>query len=217
MKTILGIIIPTYDSLDTLKVLLRNIEDYTTGDYTTYVIEDGQKQDTIDYLKTKNIKLITHETNKGVAVSWNDGLREAKKDGCTHFAVLNDDIELPAGWWEDCQEAFKDNKIHLIGLNQDCPIPLTGWFFILDVHCLDNVGYFDEQFAPYCGEDDDYFIRYKRSGYKFAKVNINVFHHGSHTINKLRSNNLREVKTVQIENWHRLLRKYPNIKRMAQN
>lgn len=215
----LGIIIPTYDSLDTLKVLLGNICDYTDREYMVYIIEDGQKQETIDWLKEqKDISVIYHEKNKGVSPSWNDGLRQAQKDNCTHFAFINDDVEVPQNWWSDCRKVFEDYPIHLLSL--DCSrMPLqykfdsshiSGWFFIIDRVCVEKVGYFDEQFAPFCAEDDDYFERYKKTDLKRGMVDIKIFHHGSNTLKKLDPKAFWKVKQ---ENWHKFRAKYPD-KRM---
>lgn len=213
MNIKLGIIIPTYDSLDTLQVLIKNIFDYTDGDYQIYVVEDGQKQETIDWLETQDkIKKIYHKENKGVAPSWNDGIKVAEEDGCTHFAIFNDDIEIPENWWKDCRIKF-DGSVHLVTHVSDVKtryifisLHISGWFFIIDKFCLEKIGYFDEQFAPFCSEDDDYFERYKQSGMKRAIVNIDIFHHGSKTLKKL-DHNL--FITTKKENWRKYRQKYP--------
>jgi len=213
----LGIIIPTYDSLDTLKVLIKNIFDYTGGEYQIYVVEDGQKQETIDYLKTQKVKAIFHQENKGVAPSWNDGLREAIKDNCDYFAFFNDDIELPPNWWDACQKEFskmyagQTSPTHAVCLAEfvNNTIPLTGWFFILDKYCVDEVGFFDEQFVPYCAEDEDYYFRMEKKGICLCRIeNLNVFHHGSHTLNKLRQIDLNKVEENRKNNWIRLQKKH---------
>ena len=83
----LSVIIPTYNSLDTLKPLVKSLDN-------VYVVEDGQRKETVDWLKKRD-KVIYHKENKGVATSWNDGIRQAYKDGSTYFAVFNDDIVVP--------------------------------------------------------------------------------------------------------------------------
>lgn len=218
MNIKLGIIIPTYDSLDTLRVLLKNIQDYTDGEYTVFVVEDGQKKETIEFLQTQRVVSLLHATNKGVSPSWNDGLKAAEKEGCTHFAFFNDDIEIPPDWWSKCRAMFEDKKIHLLSL---VPHPdkigypfdslhMTGWFFIIDRECLKRVGYFDEQFAPFCAEDDDYFERFKRSGLLRGQIELDVFHHHSRTLKKIPGEVFQRVKR---ENWLKFRKKYPN-KRM---
>lgn len=212
MSIKLGIIIPTYNSLDTLKVLVKNIRDYTE-DYNLYVIEDGQRKMTINWLKKqKDIKSIFNEENKGVAVSWNIGLKAAEKDGCTHFAVFNDDIEIPAGWWDLCQTGFDRDGVHMVCQRKGLKPIMTGYFFIIDQFCLDNVGYFDENIRPFMVEDIDYEIRYKDKGYKIAMANIGVFHHQSRTINKLLNKKKNEVKSICSKNWDYVREKHGNDK-----
>ena len=126
MNIKLAVIIPTYDNLEMLKPLVTQLEGFNV-----YVIEDGQRKETTNWLKTQRVKSILHTENMGVAVSWNDGLREALKDGCTHFAIINDDVVLPKNWWEDCRKEFENKKVHLVSLN------FSGWFFIIDKECVD--------------------------------------------------------------------------------
>ena len=201
METKLGIIIPTYNSLATLKTLVNNIFDYTDGDYQVYIIEDGQKKETIKWLKKQPVKAILNKKNLGVAGSWNKGLREAEKEGCTHFAILNDDIEISGKWWD---AGYFEKNIHLVCLDEPCPIPITGWFFIIDKWCIDNIGYFDEQFSPYYYEDYDYFIRLIYAGANFKKIKLPVKHIGGKTIGV---NN-----KVMKENWLKFRNKYPKIR-----
>jgi len=207
----LGIIIPTYNSLNTLKVLIKNIQDYTEN-YNLYVVEDGQKKETIDWLKENKINSIFNKKNKGVAGSWNVGLKKAIEDNCTHFAILNDDIELPAKWWEECKKAFDNKRVHLAFLDAPSPITITGWFFIIDKYCVDKVGYFDEDFYPYYAEDDDYFIRYKQAGLRYMQIGIDVFHHGSHTIEKL---DKKKSEGIRKSNLNKLVAKHDHIRRQA--
>lgn len=217
-KIQLGIIVPTYDSLDTLQVLIAQIYHRTTGVFHVIVVEDGQKPETIEWLKQSNhlcFHVVYHPENKGVSPSWNDGLRKAEELGCTHFAIFNDDIEIPENWWTDCLSVFEAKKANVVGLVDPCPTPLTGWFFILDKTCLEKVGYFDESFAPYMAEDDDYYYRIKESGVRFIRIGLKVFHHGSHTINKLWEKDPKYVKAVFDANWKKLRAKHPKIRLMA--
>lgn len=168
-----------------------------------YVIEDGQNKETISWLKRNEwITTIYHQENKGVAPSWNDGIRMALNHNCTHLAFINDDIELCPGWGGVC-----NLHVDMISLAQPSPYPLTGWFFILTKKCIDRVGLFDEQFAPFCGEDDDYWFRFRYSGLKYARVDLDIKHQGSGTISKIDRKKYKEIRRA---NWQRLRDKYPN-------
>jgi len=209
----LGIIIPTYNSLNTLKVLVKNILDYTQEDFIIYVVEDGQRKETIGWLKTQNIKKILHKKNKGVAISWNDGIKRAKKDGCTHFAIFNDDIELPEGWWEECRDLFYKNANLVTLPHSVANIVISGWFFIIDRKCIERVGYFDEQFSPCFFEDLDYKYRCSINGIRTGIVNIDVYHHGGTTT----YGELKESSNKSFNNnYHKFIKKHPKVRMQAQ-
>src|SRR3972149_7662864 len=187
----LAVIIPTYDNLTMLKNLIEDVYSYTDEDFFVCVVEDGQKQETIDWLwqqakERPNFLAIFHKENKGVAPSWNDALRYAIDNNCTHFAFINDDVRLCPAWWATCRNVFADSSIHLVSTTKPRPATymLSGWFFILDKVAIDIVGYFDEQFAPFYQEDIDYIRRYNKSGLDYKMIDLPVRHEESTTIEK---------------------------------
>lgn len=209
----LGCIILTYNRLDMLQVLVRQTLEYTSGDFQIYVVENGQQTATIEWLKTQPVKAILNESNLGISASWNIGIREALKDGCTHFAHLSDDIELAAGWWDACREEFEKGS-HLVSVNANLRhIIFSGWFLVIDREALDKVGYWDEQFRPFYFEDLDYSERFKASGLKHSFADIEVIHHGSATIIGLFREKHSDFfwKTYR-KNKRRFRAKYPHLK-----
>lgn len=208
-----AIIIPTFDNLSGLKKLLKSID---TEKFKVIVIEDGVNKKTITWLRNQKdypISVAYHQENKGIAYSWNEGLRYAQMFDCTHFAILNDDLELPKDWWDVVKKEF-ENGAHLVTVDDPSPIPLTGWFFVIDQRCVDKVGMFDEQFSPFCGEDHDYWLRFRDSGLKRATVHLDIKHVGSGTVSKL---DREYYVNVRKANWQRLRDKYPNERFTAQN
>ena len=201
----LAVIIPTFSNLEGANNLVKQVCEKF---YTILIDDSGEKKFFGSFLH-----LIHHKENKGIAPSWNDGIRAAIENDCTHFAIFNDDIELCEGWWEVCKAEF-DKGAHMVCLDQPSPIPLTGWFFILDKECIDKVGMFDEQFVPFCAEDHDYWIRFQQSGLKMSKVSLDIKHESSATVGKLETAYYRQVRQ---ENWQRLRNKYPNMRMTAQN
>lgn len=208
----LGCVIVTYDHLDMLKGLVKNIFDYTTGDYQIYVVENGQKAETIEWLATQNIKAILNEKNRGTSASWNMGIREAIKDGCTHFAILSDDTSLPPGWWNACLKEFKEGS-HLVSVDAGLPnIIFSGWFLVIDQEAVDAVGLFDEQFFFYF-EDLDLSQRYKKSGLKYSFVDIDVPHYDSATILGIFQKNKPDFfRKVYKDSKRKFRAKYPHLK-----
>jgi len=209
----LGIIILTVDLLPMLKILIQNVFDYTSGDYVVYVVENGQKQATIDWLKTQKVKSILNETNKGISASWNMGIREALKDNCTHFALLSDDTELPPHWWDVCRKEF-ENGSHLVSIDAGLKhIIYSGWFYVIDKEALDKVGYMDEQFFPFYFEDLDYSQRFEQSGLKHSMADIKIVHKGSATIlGNIKKNNPAYFQEVYRRNKAKFRAKYPHLK-----
>lgn len=205
----LAVIIPTYNSLDTLKLLIGNVFDYTSGDYVLIVVEDGQRPETIEYLRSidkPNFYPIFHEENKGVAPSWNDGIRKAEELGCDYFAVINDDVSLPPNWWDLCYPMFGPD-VHIV---HDHFEYFSGWFFILDKYCIETVGYFDEQFVPFNCEDTDYQFRCEAKRMMMALVDIGITHIGSNTIRTISQEERDRYNSVIRSNWSKLRKKYPN-------
>ncbi len=214
----IAFIIPTYDNLEGLKTLVGQVLKLTDN-VSVYVVEDGLKIETRKWLTSFNhdhmqgrLYWALHPENMGVAKSWNDGIAMAMHDGCTHFVLSNDDIELCDSWWNPFREAFEDGA-HLVSLDQPCPVPIvTGWFFALDRKTIETVGLFDEQFTKFTSEDQDYAIRFKRSGLAYAKVWAPIVHHGSVTMKKVRKENPEFYKDVWNENWRKLRAKYPDLR-----
>lgn len=180
----LAVIIPTYDNLKMLKRLVKQLNKRTHDAFNLYIIEDGQKPKTIKWLQKQSCNVIYHPENKGVAASWNDGLRAAIADGCDVFAIMNDDIEVPDNWWIPCKQAV-DQNMHLISLtNRTKDWLFSGWFFVITKFTVDTVGFFDEQFGQFYNEDVDYAVRFWDSGLKATQLDIPVVHHESTTIEK---------------------------------
>ena len=212
METKLGCILPTYDLLDRLKVLIKQIFDYTSGDFIVYVVENGQKEETVEWLKTQNVKLILNEVNKGTSASWNMGMVQALEDGCTHFAILSDDTELPPKWWDICKKQF-ENGSHLVSINDGLKhIIFSGWFLVVDKRFLEVVGFFDEQFFFYF-EDLDLSQRLSQSGLKYSIIKLNVIHHDSATIvGNFKKKKNKFFMTVYRDSRRKFRAKYPHLK-----
>lgn len=208
----LGIVIPTFDLLDRLKVLLGNVFDYTTGDYVVYVVENGQKAETLEWLQTQDVKVIPNRINRGTSASWNQGMKRAILDGCTHFAILSDDTELPPNWWDVCKAEF-ENGSHLVSVDAGLSnIIFSGWFLVVDLELVEKVGYWDEQFFFYF-EDLDYSQRVEKSGLRYSMAPINVIHHDSATIRgQFEKDKPDFFRSVYKDSKGKFRAKYPHLK-----
>lgn len=211
----LAVVIPTYDNLIMLCRLVDQLYE-RTKDFRLYIVEDGQKPETISYLESlskekQNLTVLLHETNKGVAASWNDGIREALSDRCESFVILNDDIEVPEGWQEVVEKALDTHGFVSLELDFTTFI-FSGFFFALTERTIREVGYFDERFIFYY-EDVDYSLRLQASKVKHAKVRLGVIHHESATIegNIKQKDPKRYAKIVQ-DGLSLVLSKHKNLR-----
>lgn len=147
--------------------------------------------------------------NRGVAGAWNDGIKEAFKDGCKYILVINDDIIL-SNWTIDNQilelenaDDKGENLVLTTGWATTPPIhgePISmmqyprpssemAWVpgadfacFMMTEKCWEEVGEFDENFFPAYFEDNDYHRRILLKGLTAKTVpQAPYFHYGSST------------------------------------
>ena len=84
----LSIVIPAYNEEGNLANLIRetlNDAKKVTSDFEVIIVNDGSKDKTAfiadSLAKTyKNIKVLHHEKNQGLALAWRDGIKACKKD-----------------------------------------------------------------------------------------------------------------------------------------
>jgi GT2 family glycosyltransferase len=140
-------------------------------------------------------------------------MKKALEDGCTHFAILSDDTELPKHWWDACKREF-DKGSHLVSVDAGLKnILFAGWFLVVDRVFLDEVGYMDEQFFPFYFEDQDYSQRLQQSGLKYSMADIEVIHKGSATIvGNFKANDPKFFYGVYRRNKAKFRKKYPDLK-----
>jgi GT2 family glycosyltransferase len=191
---------------ETIHSVLSNDEDFEF-----IIVNDGSKLDTKKFHKFCDV-FVDRKKNKGIAPSWNDGLRMARGE---YLAVINDDIVVPKGWLGDtvkCFEEFIDVGVAAPRV-QHLPDPESGmeikksWFpgscFMLSRDTIDKVGYFDEQFVPFNCEDLDYWIRVTNAGLHMARnYDVYVGHKEGDVLHDL------DYKNVDNENVSRLIAKY---------
>jgi len=149
-----------------------------SDDYELIIVNDGSPLYVGDLLNRADIS-ITHRKNKGVAPSWNDGIKIARGE---YIAVINSDIEVPPNWLEGLREKL-NGGVGMVApavehLPNDPQQPVHQWFpgscFMLNRETIKKVGYFDEDFAPFYFEDTDYLTRILKAGLKLAR-NYDIF------------------------------------------
>src|SRR5258708_14929895 len=76
----------------------------SSTDFEFILIDDGSPKSPIHFKNSEYNPdmLIRHKTNRGIATSWNDGIKIARGK---YIAIVNDDITVQAGWLEALKNA----------------------------------------------------------------------------------------------------------------
>ena len=77
MNPKISVIVPTYNSRETMKECLRGILDSEHGSYEVLVVDDGSLDGTPDIVKEFSVKLIKLHEHSGAAHARNYGSKEA--------------------------------------------------------------------------------------------------------------------------------------------
>ena len=104
----------------------------------------------------------------------NEGAKLCKGD---FFMIMGNDVLLNEGVTEEIDEEISkcDEKVGILGPCRDGRIPLLH-INIIRRKCFEDVGGFDERFYPVCGEDQDYYVRLAKKGWKFKCLPIDYLH-----------------------------------------
>ena len=112
-KNQLSIIIPIYNALDDLKILLKSILknfNFELGEVT--LINDCSNKETSNYLETfclenNQFNLLKNEKNLGFIKTCNRGMKEAKGE---IVVLLNSDTQIPKDFCERIIKWFQSDK-----------------------------------------------------------------------------------------------------------
>jgi len=154
--------------------------------------------------KNKQIDVIHHPNNIGVAPAWNEGTKRAIETYKSEYIIIcNNDIIVRPDTIKNLIKGIKKPGIALITPTNTKDFdeePKKLYEFLIpkklkltdnpDFSCfmitkktIEKVGYFDENFWPAYFEDNDYHYRIKLAGLRGVKSNKSLyFHFGSMTI-----------------------------------
>ena len=154
-------------------------------------------------------KYIKHDQNKGIAPSWNDGIKASTGE---YVVVINDDIKVPWGWLQGLRVALKDG-LEVVGPGVSHQNASEGiiesykWFpgycFMMKRSTFDTIGEFDEQFTPFNYEDTDYWTRVLKAGGKLKRnFDVQIDHKEGDVLHTLDYEGVSKVnKEKFIKKW----------------
>ncbi len=162
----IGLAVVTYNRVEYLQQCIESLELNNWGGATSkFVIDDGSKQDVLDYLDTlpDDVIVIKKDSNKGVGDSKNAAFKLMMLDKCEHLFVMEDDIVMKND--KTCLfyiEYAKRYGLHHLNYALHGPLNIErGWlndrgvkvypdcvgaFSYYTRECIERVGYMDKVF-----------------------------------------------------------------------
>ena len=209
------LIVINYNGLNFLNRYLVNLcKSCLDNKIDLYVSDDRSNDGSIEFLNNNSINFFLNDRPaKGFASNVNNGILCSKDiKPYDYFLIANNDIETDNFFFENLSNlvnrlvfeqnigivGFKEVIVNsnnipvystkVIDLNFRDATSIPGFFFLISNTLIDKIGLFDEEYFMY-GEDNDYFFRTIKSGFRIIITDIPVLHfsEGSSVNSKLTS------------------------------
>lgn len=205
MPVIPAVIMAACGHLDEfVRTNVARVLDLTPKPYTFILIDDNSPDETGAFFDSVGDLVIHNADNYGLSYWRNQGLREATARGCHPIIQLDSDTQVREGWLEHSLAALEETGGWVVGMSGinvsaapiyharfrtnmpagesatlRCPadyIQTCLWVAVGDI--VDRVGYFDDIFHNWSGEDMDYGMRVWLKGGTCWQTYIPAFHPG---------------------------------------
>lgn len=175
------------------------------SNFQVVLVDDRSMDGSVEYVRDNfpGTKILHNTGKRGFAATVNIGVRHAVEQRAEYVAIANTDIRVPEWLLERAVSVFEqDSEIGVMGFREISGEPGTyvfpaspetvsweeaeqvvGCLFIVNSVVFSKVGLFDEDYFMY-GEDNDFFFRVRKAGYKTVNADIPVWHFGEGSIGK---------------------------------
>jgi GT2 family glycosyltransferase len=170
------IIVPTFNNVECIRRVTRDILDCTRGPYQLIIVDNGSTLGSVrDYLR--DIENDTHVEVRRMTTNllyWpavNSGIRSSQAD-TSFYLALNDDVLVQGPGWLDRMMAFFEDhpEVGIVGdfqKNGFGPLGgwVDGWCALIRKSLVDRIGLVDDQKYPFHYGFVDYQLRAFRHGF----------------------------------------------------
>ncbi|OGG87170.1 hypothetical protein A3B87_01080 [Candidatus Kuenenbacteria bacterium RIFCSPHIGHO2_02_FULL_39_13] len=191
----ISVIIPLYNGEQTIKKTLDSLFSQKKFFDEVIIVDDGSSDESLEIAKNFEVKVIEHNKNKGLAASYNSGIRKAMGEV---VVFLHQDVILYTEAMEKIIEPFDNSQVvcayHYVfqpfeiwekysfwqkyffcrWVNKKV-YGMNGKFDAFSKRVLFEAGLFDEERFKSAGEDGDIMIRLKDKG-EIVKTEAGILH-----------------------------------------
>jgi GT2 family glycosyltransferase len=182
------IIVPNKDGIKHLSYSLDSIAKIEYSNFRVVVVDNCSNDNSVEYVQKTHPKfeIIQNKIDTGFAGSVNRGLLHGLEIGAEYIVIFSNDVIVAKSYPECSIIGFVElnDQFHKISLPMPHNIeanfllqPDCVAIYILRPEAIKKVGLFDELYYMY-GEDNDYFYRHTKAGYKTLQTNIPIWHRG---------------------------------------
>jgi GT2 family glycosyltransferase len=197
-KAKVSIVIPVFNQLHYTRNCVNSLNRAGVADAQIIIVNNGSTDGTKEFLATRpEIRALHNATNLGCGHAWTQG---AKLSAVPWTIVMNNDVLVPPGCVEGLVGFAEEEKFDIVSpamCEGDADYNLLeyggefmrkmasvrrrdvahGVCFMVYRHVFEAIGYFDDD--PKLGgyEDDDFFRRARRAGFRMAITGRAFLHH----------------------------------------
>jgi GT2 family glycosyltransferase len=192
------VVIPVHNELHFTRRCLESLNACGCGDGMIVVVDNASTDGTAGFLAGRPaLRVVTNAENRACAAAWNQGFQA----GTTKWTMfLNNDTVVSPGWLEGLAAFAEAEGVDIVSpamsegeLNYDLPRHAReftarmkgvsrrgaawGAAFMVSRRVFEAIGGFDENFRRGGNEDDDFFLRARRAGFRLAVTGGAYIHH----------------------------------------
>lgn len=196
-EPLVAVVIPNRNGLFHLEYSLPALTASLYSRVFYLLVDDGSTDGSVEFVRREfpQVQALSNRKGRGFAGSANTGIGYALDLNADYIAIANTDIRIGPRWIEPVLAVLeREDKVGLVGFteiprekeevfdkNRDVKAEHTlvtgvpGCLFVCPASVFMDVGFFDEEYFMY-GEDNDFFARLIKRGYRIVQTNIPVWH-----------------------------------------
>jgi len=194
------IFVITYDGKKFLEECFSTLIEKTAyPNYKLVLVDNGSSDGSGEYVAENfpEVEILRVFPNAGYAHAANTAVQYAKEHQAEYVVLSNDDIAILDERWlsEGITLAERDDTVGIVGYAESSPtealeVPATfedetveyfsGFTMLMPAKLFEAIGLFDEIYFV-VGDEDDLGARAQRAGFRIARLNLPIFHHGGGT------------------------------------